>query len=341
MATIKDVAKLAQVGVGTVSRCLAGKGGVSAKAELKVSEAMQQLNYRPNSLARALSTQRSNIIGVWLPSLSGPFYQHILQAIEFELRLHDKHLIIANAEEANSNEEYLQHLDYLINRDCDGVLMVCPEIAISDLLIAQANYPPLVFINHSTDLLSKQSFSVDHYAGGCLAANSLLALGHNNIACISGRLSAQDAQQRQQGFVDELARQGRPINPELCIEGSFDFATSQFAVQQLLDKQLPFDALFCGSDKVALVALSILQGAGIKVPQQVSVLGYDDVDFAAVASPPLSTIAIPIKQMATAASRQVLNLAYDLTLSIPSVSEPRFIARASTQASPHLKIKEG
>ncbi|MDO6684556.1 MULTISPECIES: LacI family DNA-binding transcriptional regulator [unclassified Agarivorans] len=330
MATIKDVAKLADVGVGTVSRSLSGNGGVSAKAQQRISQAMLQLNYRPNSFARALSTQRSNIIGVWLPSLSGSFYQHILHAIELELRRHDKHLILANAEGAGSNEACLQHLDYLIRRDCDGVLMVCPEMAVSDLLSAQASYPPLVFINHSVDLLSAESFSVDHYLGGKLAAAALLEQGHQNIACITGRLSAQDAQQRQQGFVNELARQDRPINPKLVIEGSFDFEECRAAIHQLLSSGLAFDALFCGNDKVALVALSMLQSAGIKVPQQVAVLGYDNVDFAAYASPPLSTISIPIEQMASAACRRVLNMAYDLQLTIPKVESPRFIARAST-----------
>ncbi|UPW17677.1 LacI family DNA-binding transcriptional regulator [Agarivorans sp. TSD2052] len=330
MATIKDVAKLAEVGVGTVSRCLSGNGGVSDKAKTRITQAMAQLNYRPNSMARALSTRRSNIIGVWLPSLSGPFYHKILRSIEQELRSHGKHLILANAEGANSQQERLEHLNYLIHRECDGVLMVCPEISDEALLNAQAHYPALVFINHHVQALAGHSFSVDHYAGGRLAAAALLSLGHRNIACVSGRLSAQDAYLRQQGFLDELAEQGQPIAANLLIEGSFDYQRCAHAIQHLLDQGETFDALFCGNDKVALVALSMLQAAGIKVPQQVSVVGYDDVDFAAYTTPALSTVRIPIEEMASSACRQMLNQAYGLTGQIKQHFRPVFVERAST-----------
>ncbi|WP_026970975.1 LacI family DNA-binding transcriptional regulator [Aliagarivorans marinus] len=331
MATIKDVAKLAQVGVGTVSRYLSGRGGVSEKSELKVREAMRQLNYRPNSLARALSTQRSNLIGLWLPSLSGPFYQQLIEVIEYELRQYGKHLILANVGGACCREVYRRHLEDLIHRDCDGILMACPELLVDDMLQTQQPSPPLVLINHASDRGANHSFSVDHYAGGRIAAQSLLAAGHQRIACISGRLSAQDAQLRQRGFLDELARQGQPIDPELLIDGRYDFAGGRLAVQHLLSKGRHFDALFCGNDKVALVALSELQARGLRIPEDVAVLGYDNVDFAAVSSPPLSTIAIPIEQMALAASRQVLNLAYQLELPIPELAPPRYVARQSTR----------
>ena len=123
MATVKDVAKLAGVGSGTVSRYISGTGSVSRKSAEKIARAIEQLNYRPNSMARSLSSRRSDLIGVWVPSLEGPYYHMMIRTIESALRLHGKHMILANAEDAQSNEDRMAHLDYLINRDCDGILI--------------------------------------------------------------------------------------------------------------------------------------------------------------------------------------------------------------------------
>lgn len=332
MATVKDVAKLAGVGSGTVSRFISGNGSVSKKSADKIERAIKQLNYRPNSMARSLSSRRSDLIGVWVPSLEGPYYHMIIRAIEQELRLHNKHLILANAEDARSDEDRREHFDYLVNRDCDGILMSCSLQGEFELARISEHFPNLVLINHQADALAGRCFSINHELGGRLAARHLVGLGHEKIAVITGRLSAQDARQRHEGFLDEMARLGHAVPQHYVVEGAFSYAAAERRVAAFLDLDLDFTSVFCGNDKVAMLLLSELNRRGISVPGDVSVMGYDDVDFAPYTAPPLSTIHAPIEEMTRSACRQLLNLTYDMDLPFQERFEPSLCMRRSTAA---------
>ncbi len=330
MATVKDVAKLAGVGSGTVSRYISGTGSVSRKSAEKIARAIEQLNYRPNSMARSLSSRRSDLIGVWVPSLEGPYYHMMIRTIESALRLHGKHMILANAEDAQSNEDRLAHLDYLINRDCDGILISSSLQSEFELATYAEKFPNLVVINHHTDELAGRSFSIDHDLGGRLAARHLLELGHTRVATITGRLSAQDARQRHHAFLDEMAKLGHPVPPKRIIEGAFSYAGGEQAVAALLATDADYSAVFCGNDKVAMVLIAELHKRGISVPGDVSVIGYDDVEFTPFTAPALSTIHAPIEEMSQSACHQLLNLTYGLDLPYQEHFEPSLSVRQST-----------
>lgn len=332
MATVKDVAKLAGVGSGTVSRFISGNGSVSEKSAEKIRRAIKQLNYRPNSMARSLSSKRSDLIGVWVPSLEGPYYHMIIRALEQELRLHNKHLILANAEDAQSDTDRFAHFDYLVNRDCDGILMSCSLQKTFELARIFEHFSNLVLINHEADALAGRSFSIDHELGGRLAARHLVGLGHERIAVITGRLSAQDARQRQDGFLDEMSKLGCAVPAKRVVEGAFSYAAAERLVTAFLDRQMDYTAVFCGNDKVAMLLISELNNRGYSVPSDVSVLGYDDVDFAAYTAPPLTTIHAPIEEMTRSACRQLLNLTYGLELPFQERFDPSLVVRRSTAA---------
>ena len=332
MATLKDVARLAEVGVATVSRFVSGTGSVSPKSAEKIERAIRQLNYRPNSIARSLSNRRSDIIGVWVLSLEGPYYHMMIRVIEKVLRQHGKHLILANSEGAQSDADRLGHLDYLINRDCDGILMCCSQFSEFDLARLTGRYGNLVLVNSEAPALPGRAFSTDHVLGGRLAARHLVELGHSRIAMITGRLTAQDAMQRYIGFLDEMARLGCPVAPERIIEGAYTYAGGEAAVEALLGSGTDFTAVFCGNDKVAEVLISRLHARGISVPGDVSVVGYDDVDFTPYTTPPLSTIHAPIVEMTESACNQLPNLTYDLDLPFQERFEPSLCVRDSTAA---------
>jgi LacI family transcriptional regulator len=334
MATVKDVARLAGVGSGTVSRYISGNGSVSGRAAEKIARAIEQLNYRPNSMARSLSSRRSDMIGVWVPSLEGPYYHMMIRAIEGALRLQGKHLILANAEDARTEQERLDHLDYLINRDCDGILIASSLRSDFELARICERFSNLVVINHHADELAGRSFSIDHDLGGRLAARHFVELGHSKVATITGRLVAQDARQRHQGFLDEMARLGCPVAPARIIEGAFSYAGGEQAAAELLASGEAFSAVFCGNDKVAMVLIAELQKRGIRVPDDVSVLGYDDVDFTPYTAPALSTIHAPIEEMTRSACHQLLNLTYGLELPFQESFLPTLSVRRST-AAPH------
>ncbi len=332
MATIKDVAKLAGVGVGTVSRYLSGNVSVSPLSAKKVAAAMAELNYRPNSMARSLSSKRSNIVGLWVPSFSGSFHRKMLQTIERELRKRDKHIILANAEDAHNDQERIACLDYLIERDCDGILMSCPELSVLELAKIEARYPKVVFINRNIEELIDKTFCANHYQGGRLAAEHLIELGHKEIAIVTGRMTAQDALSRHQGFIDALAEAGVTIHPDLIEVGGYSFQQGRDATQRLINKGIPFTALFCGNDNSAMAAISTLNQHGLEVGKRVSVIGYDDVDLAEYASPAMTSVHIPLEEISINACHQILNLCYGESLPIKTRFEPTLSVRSSTHA---------
>ncbi len=334
MATIKDVARLAGVGVGTVSRYMSGNDSISKKKMEQVANAMAELNYRPNSMARSLSSKKSNIIGLWVPSFSGSFHRKMLQTIERELRKRGKHIILANAEDANTLQERIACLDYLIDRDCDGILMSCPEFSVLELGKIEARYPKVVFINREIEDLGQKSFCANHYQGGKLAGRHLAELGHKKIAIVTGRMSAQDAKSRHQGFIDELRKFGIEVEPELIESGGYSFEQGAVATQRLLDKKQSFTALFCGNDNSAMAAISILHQQGIKVGDEVSVIGYDDIDISRYTSPAMTSIHIPLEEISRNACHQLLNLCYDENLPIETHFEPTLNVRGSTGVAP-------
>lgn len=330
MATIKDVAKLAGVGVGTVSRHLSGNAPVSDKAGKKITAAMAELNYRPNSMARSLSSKRSNIIGLWVPSFSGSFHRKMLQTIERELRKRDKHIILANAEDSTSDKERIDCLDYLIERDCDGILMSCPELSVFELAKIEARYPKVVFLNRNIEELTEKTFSVNHYQGGRLAAKHFIELGHTEIAIVTGRMNAQDAQSRHQGFLDELATSGIEVNPDLIESGGYSFHQSVEATEKLLSKNQAFTALFCSNDNSGMAAISTLSKHGLSVGKDVSVIGYDDIDLAEFTSPAMTSVNIPLEDISQNACHQILNLCYGESLPTKNRFEPTLTIRDST-----------
>lgn len=334
MATIKDVAKLAGVGTGTVSRYMSGNASISEGLMKKVANAMAELNYRPNSMARSLSSKKSNIIGLWVPSFSGSFHRKMLQTIERELRKRDKHIILANAEDAKTLEEQIACLDYLIDRDCDGILMSCPELSVIELGKIEARYPEVVFINRNIEDLEEKTFCANHYLGGQLAARHLIELGHTKIAIVTGRMSAQDAKSRQLGFMDELKKSAIEVDPMLIESGGYSFAQGAAATTRLLDKKQPFTALFCGNDNSAMAAIATLHQHGIKVGEDVSVIGYDDIDISGYTSPSLTSVNIPLEAISRNACHQLLNLCYGENLPIETLFEPTLTIRASTAMAP-------
>ncbi|MCK6263398.1 LacI family DNA-binding transcriptional regulator [Vibrio sp. ZSDE26] len=333
MATIKDVAKLAGVGVGTVSRFLSGNASISKEASNKVRHAMSVLNYRPNSIARSLSSKKSNIIGLWVPSFSGSFHRKMLQTIERELRKRDKHIILANAEDSANDAERIACLDYLIERDCDGILMSCPEMSVVELAKIEARYPKIVFINREIPELQEKSFYANHYLGGQLAAKHLIELGHERIAVVCGRMGAQDAQMRHQGFIDVLKEHGITLDDNLIESGGYSFEKGYEATERIVSKGIPFSAIFCGNDNSAMAAISVLQKSGIKVGEDISVIGYDDIDLAMYTSPSLTSVHLPLEEISKNACHQILNLCYGETNPVTSGFEPSLTVRESTKIS--------
>jgi LacI family transcriptional regulator len=341
VSTIKDVARLAGVGVATASRALSGRGPVSGSALARVQAAVQDLGYRPSSIARALTLQQSGAIGVYVPMFDGYFYSGIVSTIDGVLRGVGRHMVAANGCGGGTpRQQAIDGVEFLIGCDCDGLLVCCNSLTDDDLVRLLARAPRTVVVNRELPGLAERCFSVDHHGSGRRVAQALLGRGHRVIATICGPRDAPDNHARMQGFTDELARHGLAVRPAHSQDATFDQVSGDAAMRRLLAARHqndgePFTAVFAANDLMAMAAVSRIVQSGLQVPDDISVIGYDDADFAAYTSPPLTTLRMPSSSVASNACRHVLNLCYGLALPVSREFQPEVIWRQSVADGPH------
>lgn len=313
MATIKDVARLAGVGLGTASRVVSGKGSVSPATLAKVKAAIDELGFRPSHAARALLSGSSRMVGVYIPVLSGTFYTPILQIIDNELRAAGLHMVVAfGVGLGGARQQAIEGVEFLMERGCDGLMLMTNVLNEHDIAALGARQHQVVMLNHCLDSIPGQCFTVDHHLGGKVAARTLLDHGHRQIAVVSGPISLPDNVARVDSFMHELAANGIDPATVWLAERDFSPAGGWSAARELVESGYPCTALFCANDEMAVGALSYFQEAGIHVPRDMSVIGYDDTPSAEFSAPRLSTVHMPWREMTQNAVNALLNRCYDL-----------------------------
>ncbi|GGY38843.1 substrate-binding domain-containing protein [Pseudoduganella albidiflava] len=311
MATLKDVAALAGVGMSTASRAISGAGPVSADALRRVSAAVEQLNFRPSSIGRSLSAQSLGMIGIFAPTFFGAYYGTILKQTDVELRALRRHVVVATGcGPLPPREEAIEAVKFLIGRDCDGIVVLGHDLRDDDVAMLHELHPRIAFLNRAHPALPDSSFCPDHRAGGALAARTLLQHGHRRIAVIAGPHGATDNAARLQGFFAELAMAGIAAGAVQRIDADFSREGGFASAEALLAAGRPFTALFCANDEMAVGALACLHRHGVRVPGEVSVIGYDDDYSAAFTAPGLTSIHIPIRELTQNAVRWLANQCY-------------------------------
>ncbi len=333
MSTIKDVAKLAGVGLGTASRVVSGKGSVAPATAEKVRRAIAALDFRPSHAARALLSGSTQMIGVYIPLLSGSFYPSILQTIDAELRAAGLHMVVAFGRAVtDTRDEVLAGARFLMERDCDGVIVMSNALTEADALELSRRQPHLVVLNSTYPALAEHCFMADHVRGGRVAGEALLSLGHRQLALIGGPSRAPDNVDRLAGFALAIAEAGIDAAGLPQAQADFSTAGGYAAAGRLLDAGHRFTALFCANDEMAIGALACLAERGLKVPADVSVLGYDDTQTAEFAVPRLSSVHIPTRAVTITGVRALLNQCYGSTLPLARDFPVSLTWRASTAA---------
>ena len=330
MATIKDVAKLAGVGVGTASRVLSGTGSFSADAAARVENAVKALGFRPSATARALSLRSTGTLGVYVADFQGSFYGPMLAVVDLELRRHDRHMVAVNGHSGKDpREQAASGAQFLIDRECDGIIIATNALRDVDLLELKKRYPRLALVNRDVKGMKSVCFTVDHRHAGSLAAQALVQHGHRDIAVITGPSIAPDNRQRMQGFFETLAAHGLGPEQVQVLEADFSPQSGWNAAERLMRQPRRFTGLFCANDQMAMAAMSCFQGAGLSVPGDVSVVGYDGAEFAAFTSPRLTTVVIPVADMGLNACRQLMNQCYGMELPVSTAFAPELVLRES------------
>jgi LacI family transcriptional regulator len=338
MATIKDVARLAGVGVGTASRVISGNGSVAPATAERVRKVIAQLKFRPSHTARSLGAGTSKLIGVYIPFLRGTYYTPILRVIDTTLRGLGLHMVVAFGEGIEDERvESNDGMRFLLDRDCDGLIVLSNAIQDEDIKALGPAARQVVVLNRHFDRIKEQCFTADHVQGGVQAARALLQHKHKDIAVVSGPTTSPDNIARINGFMGELALRGLDMAKVQTVPGDFSNQAGWDAADVLLaQKRLP-TAVFCANDEMAIGLLSHFQERGVSVPHQVSVLGYDDSPSAEFAAPRLTSVHIPSHEVTLAGLNWLLNRCYDMALPVARQFDISVSWRASVAAPPARK----
>lgn len=306
--TIEDVARLAGVSIATVSRCLHRPEVVSALTRDRVLDAVRQTGYTLNAAAQSLRQRRSNTVLVVVPDIGNTFYSEVLSGIEAVSSAAGLTMLIGNTGLDRTREEAL--VRYLLNGRADGaLLLVEPLEAWFDVRAANARgVNPIVMISEPGPQPGALSVSIDNEAASCAAVQHLIAAGHRRIAHLSGPDSTGLTRLRRAGYARALAEAGLPADAALVLPGDFGLDSGRAAFARFAAVTPRPTAIFCANDETAMGFIAAAHAAGVRVPQDVSVVGFDDIHFAQGFIPALTTIRQPRAAMGAEAMRLLLDI---------------------------------
>lgn len=307
MATIKDVAKLAKVSVATVSRVINNADNVSDKTRETVKKAMEKLNYYPDANARALSQQNSNTIGIVVADLSDPFSGAMISTVEKVAAKNGHFLLIGNGYH-NKQQEY-RAITNLIEHRCSSLVVHAKMLPDDQLIKLMQQIPGMVLINRILKGFEKRCIALDSRYGSYLAVKHLIQHGHTNIGYLCSKHSISDAIDRLQGYKDALIEHNIDINDNFIAFASPNEEGGEQAMMSLLERNRQITAIACYNDSMAAGAMSVLYDNDIKIPNDVSIIGFDDLLIARYLHPKLTTIRYPLHTMAEQAAELALRLA--------------------------------
>ncbi len=321
------VAEAAGVSPSTVSRILNGTARVSADKESAVRTAIESLGFSPNPVARGLAGGRTASIGVLTQTVSSPFYGEAHLGIEAALREEGYIPLFVSGHWVEAEER--KALDELMSRRVDGVIVLAGRLS-DRVLQTYARQSPMVVLGRAISGSQAHSLFFDNRAGALMATRHLIEMGHRRIAYIAGDTGHDDAVERLEGYRDGMRQAGLPIDPKLIAKGDFTEQGGMLAVNRLLDSGIPFTAIACSNDQAAIGALLALNRRNMRVPDDVSIIGFDDVAPARFSIPPLTSVHLSVYRAGEAAARKMLKLLRGETTS-EVLPEPRLAIRESTR----------
>lgn len=324
--TISDIARMADVSISTVSRVLRGTAPVTESKRQAVLAAVAELNYQPNVFARGLASGESMAIGVLTQNFGSPFYDAILQGVVHGLRDTPYFPIFADGQWQAAVEK--ESVLALMQRQIDGLIVIGGFLT-SDELTEYIEEIPFIVVARHLPGYEENCLYLDNIQAACMATRHLIELGHRRIAHISGRADQPDAAERQQGYIKALEDAGLEPVRELIAEGNFRRQSGVLAVEMLLSRGISFSAIFAANDQMAHGARLGLYRRGIRVPEDVSLVGFDDEPAAAFMIPPLTTVKQPGVELGLEAAKIILARLRGQPAS-PPIVKAELIVREST-----------
>jgi LacI family transcriptional regulator len=301
--TIREVARAAGVSVATVSRVFNDSAPVDADTRKRVRDVAQRLRYVPNAAARSLITRTTATVGIVLPELYGEFFSEVIRGIDQAARRHGYHLLVSSSHSDRS--EAMAALRSMRGR-VDGLIVMSPDLEPLSLIGELPQSQAVVLLNRAVRGTAVDSVTIDNFGGAMAMVRHLIEHGHRAIALVNGASGNQDARERLRGYAGALREAGIARRQRWELPGDFTEAAGHDAARKFLGMRSPPTAIFAANDSMALGALSAIREAGLRVPQDVAVAGFDDIPIARYANPPLSSVHVPISELGTRAMEKLL-----------------------------------
>lgn len=303
---LSEVARLAGVSPITASRAIRGTGYVSSEARERIMAAAAQLHYTPDMLARRMRGDKSKLIGVFLNNYGPVVLHELVRAIGEQARKLDYDLLLFNADRFDSPERMITC--GTLAKLCDGLLLVMPTAGDGFLDLAQRQQLSCALVCFDAQQLALPTLVLENRAGARAAVEHLLGLGHRRIGFIAGSSRTGQSAERERGYADALAAAGIAFDPALVADGAFNQPGGFAATGQLLDLARPPGAIFAANDEMAFGAIDAIASRGLKVPGDVSVIGFDDIPTSSYVFPRLTTMRPPYEALAARAVREVVDM---------------------------------
>lgn len=289
--TIRDVAEKAGVSVSTVSRVLTSNAPVQEVTRKAVEDAINELGFRPNGLARSLRSNETKTIGLIIPDVANPFFPEVARGVEDAACKRGYSVILCNS--GNDRSKETMYFQVLQERRIDGIILTGSGSLSEYAQLREMDQFPVVFLDRNAEGLDVDSVESDSYNGACQAVQHLIELGHREIAFVSGSSATSTGSRRQRGYIDTLAGHGITPPPEYIVPGDFTLEAGRFAGLTLLNGSRRPTAIFVSSDIEAIGVMMAAESLRLSIPRDLSVVGFDNTLLSTVTRPALSTVSQP------------------------------------------------
>ncbi len=305
--TLKDVAREAGVSHMTVSRVINNKQGILQETREKVLRAVEKLDYKPNNVARSLVNRKTRLIGVLVPDIDNPFFSCMVKSTERIASEWNYTVMLGDTGGEIGNEQ--EYMEIMLGNMVEGVILVTPRMLDTSICKYSCQIP-LVLVDRSLEDGDILQIWADNRIGASRAADYLIELGHRRIGFISGPANVQDSIRREQGYRDALERHGIPFNSSLVVRGDFLLESGYGSLDHFLSLHPPPTAIFSSNDIMAFGLIKRARERGMAVPDDLSIVGFDNIPFSALIDPPLTTIDHPMLEMGRRAIQLLLSEIY-------------------------------
>ncbi|MCB0283763.1 MAG: LacI family DNA-binding transcriptional regulator [Calditrichae bacterium] len=298
---IQEIARRSNVSIATVSRVLNNKGPVKPETRNKILTLAKQLNYKPSPHARALSSRRTDTIGVILPELVDEYFMDIIQGIDEEAHLFNKYLMISSSHSQRNDIETI--MEFMGSGRTDGAIIMAPSLHDEIYEVIKKSKRPVVLLNCCSSKTNVVSFNIDNYRGARQIVAHLIDHGYRKIGMIKGPDRNIEAQARFEGFHDILVERGLEYKENYVISGDFSLTSGNYGMLRLMGSDDKPQAIFAANDYMAIGAYQAARNLNLKIPEDVAIVGFDDIFTSRIIHPRLTTVHVPVVEL----GRRALN----------------------------------